>query len=88
MELSKCESGFVLPLAAILSLILAVSGATYLSLGTYEVKSVRNKVRKSQAFYAAESGIKYGILRLQMLLNSNPDSVSQADLDGITPPQH
>ena len=86
VELSKCESGFVLPLAAILSLILAVSGATYLSLSTYEVKSVRNRVRKSQAFYVAESGIKYGILRLQMLLNSNPDSVSQADLDGISPP--
>ena len=80
------ESGFVLPVAVILSLVLAISGAAFLTLGTHEIKSVQRRVRKSQAFYVAEAGTKYGIFRLQTLLNTTPDSVSQADLDDIGPP--
>jgi len=60
----KEERGIVFIAVMFLTLILAVSGLSYLSMGAYEGNLVGNQVESSHAFEAAEAGMEQALWRL------------------------
>ena len=66
-RIQKSEKGFAIVGVLIFTLIFAILGFSVLNLARSEVALTETAVNKTQAFYAAEAGIEYGVVWLKKL---------------------
>jgi len=76
---SKSEKGIALVAVIIFALIFILVGFSMLSLANTEILMTQKELNSTKAFYAAEAGIEYGVVKLKSLLSEKRQAV---DLDG------
>lgn len=77
----RSEEGFVLAAVLTFTLILTIIGMSFLNMGGQERIQVRHEANYKKAFYAADGGIEYGVLKLNELLGQYTE-LSDNDEDG------
>ncbi len=78
IKTSKSEKGIALVAVITFALIFVLVGFSMLSLANTEILMTQKELNSTKAFYAAEAGIEYGVVKLKSLLSEKRQTV---DLD-------